>query len=178
MDPILRKIAFLFFLVLSTSQPVGYREHLHISRANYYHIFPTSSDPKNLFGIPLCLEDSLDPTLHSSLPERRSRNGVALQYRPVNGDGNALAGGRVQFGRFDTSGLGSALSTDLEVDAVGVVLSTVGLVGGVEGNDLMAEDVRARNQGRRNCDSPGVVVCNEGIRGPRAAIVVSLKKQR
>jgi hypothetical protein len=118
---------------------------------------------KNLFGIPLCLEDSLDPTLHSSLPQCRSRDGVALQYRPVDGDGDALAGGRVQLGRFDTSGLGSALSTDLEVDAVGVVLSTVGLVGGVEGNDLVAEDVRACNQGRRDCDNPGVVVCNEGI---------------
>lgn len=41
----------------------------------------------------------------------------------------------------------------------------------------MAEDVRACNQGRRDCDSPGVVVCNEGIRGPCATIVVSIKIQ-
>ena len=73
----------------------------------------------------------------------------------------------VQFRAEGTLGqlLGSA-SSDLDVEALRVVLRAVLGARAVHGNDLVAEDVVAGCQARRDRGGPGVVVGNEVCRGP------------
>lgn len=53
-------------------------------------------------------------------------------------------GGRVELVGRSAAGDLAAGSRDLEVDALGVELGTTDVVGGVEGEDLVAENVVAR----------------------------------
>jgi len=52
----------------------------------------------------------------------------------------------------------SARASDLDVDALGVVLSTIGGAGGVESDDLVTEDEVTRGDVLGDGDGPGVVV--------------------
>ena len=85
----------------------------------------------------LRLPDPLYPSLNRSLPQRRSRNGITFQHRPVNTNSNTLVLGTVQLGSFHTSRLCSALAGNLEVDTVGVVLGTVVVISAMQGDDFM-----------------------------------------
>lgn len=86
----------------------------------------------------LRLPDSLHPPLDRSLPQRRSRNGITLQHRPINTNSNTLILCPIQFGSFHTGRLCSALARNLEVDTVGVVLGTVVVVGTVQSDNFVA----------------------------------------
>jgi hypothetical protein len=55
-------------------------------------------------------------------------------------------------------------------DALGVVLSTVLLAGGVKSDDLVAENVLARSNALWDGYGPGVVVGNELVRSPLAVL--------
>lgn len=57
-------------------------------------------------------------------------------------------------------GRGSATS-DLQVNALRVVLGTIGGTGGVKGNDLVASNIVASGKGCRDIDHPAVVVGNQ-----------------
>lgn len=114
----------------------------------------------------LCFPNSLEPSLDRSLPKSRSRDSIALQYWPVNANRNALIGSSVKLSSLHTCRFSGAFSRDLEVDAVGIVLSTVGFVGTVKSDDLVTKYVGALNQGRWNGDCPRVVVCDEGVGSP------------
>ena len=115
-----------------------------------------------------CLPNPLNPSLNSSLPKRRSRNTITLQHRPINTNRNTLIGSLVKLCSFNTSRISSALARDLEIDAVGVVLGSIGLVCTVQGDDFVAQHVGASDYGGRDGDGPGVVVCDERVRGPCA----------
>lgn len=91
----------------------------------------------------LRLPNPLHPPLDTSLPHRRPRNSITLQHRPINTNTDPLVSCLVQLCGFHTSRLCSALARDLEIDAVGVVLGSVGLVGTVQGDDFVAEHVGA-----------------------------------
>lgn len=63
-----------------------------------------------------------------------------------------------------------AASSDLEVDALRVVLGAIRGVGRVEGNYLVTENVVSWGDGRRNGDGPAVVFGDELIRGACARV--------
>ena len=87
---------------------------------------------------PLCLPNPLHPPLSRCLPHRRPRDSITLQHGPINTNSDTLIFSAVQLCRFDTGRLSSSLSRDLEIDAVGVVLGSVVVVGTVQGDDLVA----------------------------------------
>lgn len=58
----------------------------------------------------------------------------------------------------DTAGGGRAGASDLKVDALGVELGTVGLASGVEGDDLVTENVVARGEALGDGDGPSVAL--------------------
>jgi hypothetical protein len=74
--------------------------------------------------------------------------------------------GTVKGGGGRTAGAGAATAGDLNVDALGVELGAVGVVGRVEGDDLVAENVLARGDGAGNLNVPRVAVGNELVGGP------------
>jgi hypothetical protein len=94
---------------------------------------------------PSCLRrpNPLHPPLHSTLPHRRPRDTITLQHRPINTNRDTLILGSIQLCSFHTRRFRSTLARNLEIDAVGVVLGTVGLVGRVQSDDFVAEDVGA-----------------------------------
>jgi len=99
--------------------------------------------PLPLHNHPLCLEQHSDP-LRKTSPHLRAGNGVAAQRR-VDVDFNTSLSLRVQFLALPAVGATGARvlgagSGDLEVEAVGVVLRAVYALGGVQGDDLVAED--------------------------------------
>lgn len=59
---------------------------------------------------------------------------------------------------------------DLEVDAHGVVLGTVRVLGAVEGDDLVTQDVVTSLEGGGDGDVVGVVVGDQLVRGPGARV--------
>lgn len=61
-----------------------------------------------------------------------------------------------------------AAARDLDVDALGVVLGAVLVVGRVQGNDLVAQDVVAGGDAAGDGDGPAVVVGDEVVRRPGA----------
>ena len=65
-------------------------------------------------------------------------------------------------------GLGRATTRDGEIDTLRVVLRAVGTASGVEGNNLVADDIVTRGEGGWDSEGPGVVLRDEVLRGPRA----------
>jgi len=72
----------------------------------------------------------------------------------------------VQLGSGNALGLSGATASNLDVDALGVVLGTVGVLGRVKGDDLVTKDVLAGGDVLGNSDGPGEVVGDEVVRGP------------
>ncbi|KAJ3543722.1 hypothetical protein NM208_g3427 [Fusarium decemcellulare] len=64
----------------------------------------------------------------------------------------------------------AAATTDLEVDALGVGLGTVGLAGRVEGDDLVSENVVAGLEVSGDGESPREAIANQLIRSPSSRI--------
>jgi hypothetical protein len=74
--------------------------------------------------------------------------------------------GSVKLSSWNTARYGGAGSSDAEVDALGVELSTADIVGGVEGEDLVAKDVVSRHDVGGNPDRPGKVIGDQFIGRP------------
>lgn len=70
----------------------------------------------------------------------------------VDAEGDTSVGGAVELSGGDASGLGGAGTSDLNVDALGVVLGAVGVLGRVEGDDLVTENVLTRGDILGNCE--------------------------
>lgn len=90
---------------------------------------------------------------------------------PQSGSGDGVGGevlveveedtgvsGSVERGSGDTAGGGGSGASDLKVDALGVELGAVGLASGVQGEDLVTENVVARGKVRGDLDGPGVAL--------------------
>lgn len=72
----------------------------------------------------------------------------------------------VESGTEGSVGQVGAGAGDLEVDTHGVVLGTVRVLGAVEGDDLVTQDVVASLEGGGDGNVIGVVVGDQGVRGP------------
>lgn len=72
----------------------------------------------------------------------------------------------VESGTEGSVGQVGAGAGDLEVDTHGVVLGTVRVLGAVEGDDLVTQDVVASLEGGGDGNVVGVVVGDQGVRGP------------
>lgn len=107
-----------------------------------------------------CLERSLDPSFRSARPKSRARDTISSENRPIDTDKDASALVLVQRVRLDTRRVCGAGTGDLESEALRIVLRAVFLVGGVQGDDLVAEDVAAWCERRGDGYGPGVVVCD------------------
>lgn len=84
-------------------------------------------------------------------------------------------GGGVELGEVATvEGLGTT-SSDLEVDALRVSLSTIGLAGGVEANDLVAENVVTGLEVLGDGELPGEAITNEVVGGPVTGVASRLE---
>jgi hypothetical protein len=94
----------------------------------------------------------------------RAWDGVAGRV-VVDVELDALVVGLVQLSSEGTLRELRAGTGDLEVEALGVVLSTVLLATGVESNDLVTENVRTGLDVLGDLDEPAVVVGNELVRG-------------
>lgn len=98
--------------------------------------------------------------------DSHSRAGDGVTGRAVvEIEDNTLLGRLVQLSSEGTLRELRAGTRDLEVEALGVVLSTVLLTSGVESNDLVTENVRTGLDVLGNLDEPAVVVGNQLVRG-------------
>lgn len=66
----------------------------------------------------------------------------------------------------NTSRALAATAGNLDVEALGIVLSTVGLAGTVKSNNLVTEDVEARRNVGRDLHHPSISIGNQLIRSP------------
>ena len=84
--------------------------------------------------------------------------------------------GRVELGSEDALRIVGARASDLDVHALGVVLRAIGRLSSVESDDLMAEDVLTRGQGRGNRGAPCIIVLNQSNSSPllRGGVIPSL----
>lgn len=104
----------------------------------------------------------------ASRPGLGARDGVAGDVTTVDVVLDALVGGGVEGGAGNAvgaaaAGVGGARASDLDVDALGVVLGAVLLAGGVQGDDLVAEHVVTGGEGLGDGEGPGVVVACEAV---------------
>jgi hypothetical protein len=83
---------------------------------------------------------------------------------------NTRVVGLVKLSSLDTRRGERTTTSDLQVEALRVVLSTIGLSCSVKGNDFVAENVVAGLQLGRNLNSPGEAVGDENIGSPSAAL--------
>lgn len=74
--------------------------------------------------------------------------------------------GSVELSSRDTTGHRVSGASDAEVDALRVELRTADIASGVEGEDLMAEDVVSRLYVGRNSDPPGKAIVDKFVGGP------------
>lgn len=84
----------------------------------------------------------------------------------VDVEDDAIAGGGVELGSYDTSGLVGTLTVDLQVKARGVVLGTTLSAGGVESNQFVTEHIVSRGDRLGDLDEPGVVVLDQLVVTP------------
>lgn len=101
--------------------------------------------------------------LGGSRPDLGARDGVAGDVTTVDVVLDARVGGSVKGSAGDTlgavgAGVGGSRAGDLNVDALGVGLGAVLLASGVEGNDLVTENVVAWGEGLGDADGPLVTV--------------------
>jgi hypothetical protein len=103
-------------------------------------------------------------------PDRRAGDGVAAEGGvEVEEDAGVL--GRVELGGGHAGGQGfRAAAVDLDVEALGVGLGSVGAAGGVKGDDLVAQDVVAWGQTGGDLDVRREVLRDEGVRHPGAGV--------
>ena len=99
---------------------------------------------------------------------------VAGEVTRVDVDLDTRVCGGVELVGSHTSGVLSTGTSNLKVDALGVVLGTVLLTSRVEGDDLVAENVLSRSNGAGDSDRPGEVVVDELGSSPLAVLVTSL----
>ena len=133
-------------------------------------------------GLPiaLLLGPKLSPRLETTCRNRRERLLDALNIRAgdivraelsveVELDTGVIRG--VELGEVTTAAesLG-ATASDLEVDALGVGLGTVGLASGVKTDDLMSENVVTGLEVLGDGELPGVTVRDELVGGPAAGV--------
>lgn len=106
--------------------------------------------------------------LYLSIEQGRSGHGVSATQVRVDVELDAGVGVLVEGRGRDTRWLGAAATSDLNVDALGVVLGTIEVAGGVKTDDLVAEDVVSAGNGSRDGDDGGVVVGDQLVSGPLA----------
>lgn len=99
----------------------------------------------------------------STGPGLGARNGVAGDVATVDVVLDALVSSLVKGGAGNAvsavgAGVGGARAGDFNVDTLGVGLGAVLLASGVEGDDLVAEDVVASGERLGNGEGPRVVV--------------------
>lgn len=99
--------------------------------------------------------------------ESGTGDGVAVEGA-VDVEADTSVGGSVEGSTLDTLGKDSAGTSDLNVEALRVVLGAVEVAAGVKGDDLVAKDVLAGTDVGGNLDHPAVVVVNEDIGSPPA----------
>jgi len=97
--------------------------------------------------------------------ERRTRDDVGGQ-RLVDVGEDTRGGGGVELLTSDTRWLGGTATGDLKVHALRVELSTTGGAGGVEGQDLVTDNVVTWGNAGGDLRDPGVVVGNELVGSP------------
>jgi hypothetical protein len=108
-------------------------------------------------------------TMRLTRPNSGSGNGVAAEVLvDVEEDAGVISS--VERGSGGSAGGGRAAASDLEVDALGVGLGAVGVTSGVEGEDLVAENVVAGGEAGGDLDGPGVAVGDELVGGPGARV--------
>jgi hypothetical protein len=106
-------------------------------------------------------------TAGASAEKRRTRDGV-LDVLSIDVEDDTLLIGLVDGSTSNTFGLGGAVTSDLDVQALGVCLSAVGRARTVQRNDLVTEDVFASGERRGNSDRECVVVLDHLDRSPLA----------
>ena len=89
---------------------------------------------------------------------------VMVQHRWEVFEAHIIGG--VELSSSNTGGLGGTAAGNLNVDALGVVLGTVGVLGGVKRDDLVTKDVLAGSDVLGDSNGPGEVVGDEVVRGP------------
>lgn len=107
----------------------------------------------------------LDRSLASARNEGWAGNRVAVDLR-VGVERNTRVVGRVELLAERASGLCGAGASNLEVDTLRVVLGTVGLLSGVQSDDLVSHDIVAGGNGAWNYDGPVIALRDELVRGP------------
>lgn len=86
----------------------------------------------------------------------------------VDVDQDTGIGWGVEFFTSGASGTGGTATSDLQVDALRVVLGTVCVSGRVKSNDFMAQNIVSRCDGVRDCYSPAVVGGDKLVGSPCA----------
>ena len=133
-------------------------------------------------GLPiaLLLGPKLSPRLETTCRNRRERLLDALNIRAgdivraelsveAELDTGVIRG--VELGEVTTAAKSlGATTSDLEVDALGVGLGTVGLASGVKTDDLMSENVVTGLEVLGDGELPGVTVRDELVGGPAAGV--------
>lgn len=100
--------------------------------------------------------------------QRRSRNGVVVILL-IDIDQDARVRGRIELlARRRARRLGGPAARDLQIDALRIVLGAVGAAGGMQGDELVADDVAPRGEGRGDGEGPGVVIGDELLGRPAA----------
>lgn len=112
---------------------------------------------------------AIESGTHLGGPDSRAGDGVLAEVLvQVEQDAGVLSS--VEGGEVTAAGGGRAGASDLEVDALGVGLGAVGLSGGVEGEDLVAENVVTRGETLGDGDRPSEAVGDEVVGGPVAGV--------
>jgi hypothetical protein len=114
---------------------------------------------------------------------RLLNGGLATTAVEQAGSGNAVAGeggveveenagvaGAVEGGGGRTAGARAAAAGDLNVNTLRVELRAIGVVGRVEGDDLVTENVLAGGNGRGDGDGPRVSVGDEVVGSPSSRV--------
>jgi len=104
----------------------------------------------------------------SAIPEGRARDLVRVTKSAVDADLDASILRSVESRAENALRVGSTAASDLEVEALGVVLGTVDIASAVEGDDLVTEDVLAGSERLRNGDRPLAVSSDELVGSPLA----------
>jgi hypothetical protein len=100
------------------------------------------------------------PRTGSAIPELGAGNRVLRIVALVHVPHDALLTRSVERRAEHAIRCSGPASSDVNVEAEGVVLGAADGFGAVKGNGLMSEDVAASGEGLRHLDGPGVVVCD------------------
>lgn len=109
-------------------------------------------------------DDALGDHAGAALNDGTAGNGVVGVGGPDVEDDTGLVGGQ-ELGASNAGEGGGARASDLKIDTLGVRLGAVGLAGGVQGQDLVAEDVVAGGDIGGDADGPLVVVLHQDVGG-------------